>query len=147
MFERLSVARTDPDGSLLAVNVYRHSQQGCAGGALAERFGNIASTLMAAVSRHLEWSVKPVPSTRDTLRTHCPALTGRELDVLDRLLQGVTYDGIAADMNLSVSTVKTYRARAFDRLDINFKSQLFALFVAPAPRLNAATAPRHSLAA
>ncbi|MFN6997848.1 MAG: helix-turn-helix transcriptional regulator, partial [Aquincola tertiaricarbonis] len=59
----------------------------------------------------------------------CPALTPRELDVLERLLQGMTYDGIAADIGLSLATVKTYRARAFERLDIHFKNELFALFV------------------
>jgi DNA-binding CsgD family transcriptional regulator len=56
----------------------------------------------------------------------CPALTARELDVLERLLQGMTYDGIAADMGLGVGTVKTYRARAFARLGIHFRSELFA---------------------
>ena len=132
MLERLSVARTEVDGSLLAVNVYRHAQQGCSGSALAERFGSIASALFAGVVRHLEWSGKGAgTSPRDKLRARCPALTPRELDVLDRLLQGVTYDGIAADLKLSVCTVKTYRARAFDRLNIHFKSELFALFVAP----------------
>src|SRR5205085_10528175 len=81
MLERFSVARTEADGSLLAVNVYRHSQQGCAGGALGERFGNIACALIAAVTRHLEWTAKPpAPSARDELRTRCPSLTGRELD-------------------------------------------------------------------
>ena len=137
MVERVSVARAEPDGSLLAVNAYSHDAARCSGQAMAERFGDIASTLIAAVARHVEWtaataaSASPAPSTRDALRSRCPALTDRELDVLERLLQGITYDGIAADKRLSVCTVKTYRARAFERLDIHFKSELFALFVAP----------------
>ena len=45
-----------------------------------------------------------------------PALTVRELDVCERLLRGWTYDGVAADLGLTVPTVKTYRARAFARL-------------------------------
>ena len=36
--------------------------------------------------------------------------------------------GIAADLGIKESTVKTYRNRAFDRLGIHFRSQLFALF-------------------
>ena len=134
MIERVSVARAEPDGSLLAVNAYSHDAARCSGHAMAERFGDIASTLIAAVARHVEWTAAATaqaPSTRDALRHRCPALTDRELDVLERLLQGITYDGIAADMRLSVCTVKTYRARAFERLDIHFKSELFALFVAP----------------
>ena len=133
MVERVSVARAEPDGSLLAVNAYSHDAARCPGGALAARFGAITSTLIAAVARHVEWTHPPAPAAgpRTILRARCPALTERELDVLERLLGGVTYDGIAADMGLSVCTVKTYRARAFDRLDIHFKSELFALFVTP----------------
>ncbi|MGJ7579981.1 helix-turn-helix transcriptional regulator [Variovorax sp. RHLX14] len=135
MVERVSVARAEADGSLLAVNAYSHDAARCSGEAMAERFGDIASTLIAVVARHVEWTAAavaaPPPSTRDALRNRCPALTDRELDVLERLLKGITYDGIAADMQLSVCTVKTYRARAFERLDIHFKSELFALFVAP----------------
>jgi DNA-binding CsgD family transcriptional regulator len=133
MLERLSVARAEDDGSLLAVNVYRHAQaHGATEHAMAERFGAIASTLIAAVGRHVEWHRMTAPAShRGALLARCPALTGRELDVLERLLRGMTYDGIAADTALSVSTVKTYRARAFERLDIHFKSELFALFVAP----------------
>ena len=135
MVERVSVARTEPDGSVLAVNAYSHDGAASASGdVLAERFGTIASTLIAAVARHVEWTASNAePNTREALRSRCPALTDRELDVLERLLQGITYDGIAADMGLSVCTVKTYRARAFERLDIHFKSELFALFLAPSP--------------
>ena len=58
-----------------------------------------------------------------------PALNGHELDVCERLLRGWTYDGIAADLGLGLATVKTYRARAFDRLGLHFKSELFAAFL------------------
>jgi DNA-binding CsgD family transcriptional regulator len=44
-----------------------------------------------------------------------------------RLLRGMTYDGIAADLGLSVPSVKTYRNRAFERLGIHFRNELFAL--------------------
>jgi len=43
---------------------------------------------------------------------------------------GMTHAGIAADLGIKESTVKTYRSRAFDRLGINFRSQLFGLFSA-----------------
>ena len=41
----------------------------------------------------------------------------------------MTQDGIAADLGLSAATVKTYRNRAFVRLDIHHRHQLFALLV------------------
>ena len=60
------------------------------------------------------------------LRAH-PGLTERELDVCARLLQGMTQEGIACDLGLSLPTVKTYRNRAFSRLGIHFRNELFAL--------------------
>ena len=39
----------------------------------------------------------------------------------------MTQEGIAVDLGLSLPTVKTYRNRAFGRLGIHFKSELFAL--------------------
>ncbi|MGI4778171.1 MAG: helix-turn-helix transcriptional regulator [Janthinobacterium lividum] len=142
MVERVSVARAEPDGSLLTVNAYSHDAARCSGQAMAARFGDIASTLLAAVTRHVDWVGNAhAPNPRDALRERCPALTDRELDVLERLLQGIAYDGIAADMRLSVCTVKTYRARAFERLDIHFKSELFALFVTPARNARSISRP------
>ncbi|WP_157268416.1 helix-turn-helix transcriptional regulator [Azohydromonas aeria] len=138
MVERLSVARLERDGSLLAVNLYRHDgagRHGRFGEDQVANFGALAPALLAAVARHAEWQdERSVPdadgtSPREVLRQRCAALTERELDVLERLLQGMTYDGIAADLGLSLATVKTYRARAFGRLDIRFKSELFAAFV------------------
>jgi DNA-binding CsgD family transcriptional regulator len=38
----------------------------------------------------------------------------------------MTQEGIAADLGLSVPTVKTYRNRAFARLGISFRNELFA---------------------
>lgn len=63
------------------------------------------------------------------LRELAPGLTARELEVCLRLLRGMTQDGIAADLGLSAATVKTYRNRAFARLDIHHRHQLFALLV------------------
>lgn len=148
VLERLSVAQRGPDGSVLAVNLYHHEHQGrFAEGELAG-FADLAPLLLAAVRRHLDLACVSVPvpvavpvrtpvlapesssaCLRDALRRRCAALTGRELDVCERLLRGWTYDGIAADLGLSVTTVKTYRARAFDRLGLHFKSELFAAFM------------------
>ena len=61
------------------------------------------------------------------MRCLAPALTEREVNVCARLLTGMTQEGIARDLGLSLPTVKTYRNRAFGRLGIHFKSELFAL--------------------
>jgi len=137
--ERLSVAQLEDDGSLLAVNLYHHSHQGAFDPLELERFGAVAPLLLTAVRRHISLQCEPaVPAAADAeavrkaLLARCPALTPRELDVCERLLRGWSYDGIAADMGLSLATVKTYRARAFDRLGLHFRSELFALMRATA---------------
>ena len=130
MVERLSVARMEADGSLLAANLYRHGAQDTFGEAEVEHFAAVAPALLATVARHVELTADaPVEGRRNVLRRRCAELTERELDVLERMLKGMTYDGIAADLGLSVATVKTYRLRAFERLDIHFKNELFASFM------------------
>lgn len=141
LVERLSVVQRGtvggggPADSLLAINLYRHDhQRRWTDGELAG-FAGLAPLLLAAVQRHLALAALAMPDApaanpaapRALLQQRCPALTGRELDVCERLLLGWTYDGIAADLGLGVPTVKTYRARAFHRLGLHFKSELFAL--------------------
>lgn len=128
MLERLSVAALDDDGSLLAVNLYHHEHQGRFTAAEQERFAAMAPLMLAIVRRHLALAAPVRAEPRAALAAACPALTARELDVCERLLRGWSHDGIAADLGLSVATVKTYRSRAFDRLGLHFRSELFARF-------------------
>jgi DNA-binding CsgD family transcriptional regulator len=132
--ERLSVAQLEDDGSLFAVNLYHHEHQGAFDPLELERFGRIAPLLLAGVRRHIALqhdALRAGPprgeAVRDALRARCPLLTERELDVCERLLRGWSYDGTAADLGLTPATVKTYRARAFARLGLHFRSELFAL--------------------
>jgi DNA-binding CsgD family transcriptional regulator len=124
--ERLSLAWTLPDRSLVAINLYRHHQQRPLDAEAAADFAEVAPVVRSAVLRHLALHHPPA-SPRERLRQRAAGLTERELEVLLLLLDGLTYDGIAADLGLSVASVKTYRARAFGRLGIHFRSQLFAL--------------------
>lgn len=129
--ERLSVAALEDDGSLLAVNLYHHDHQGAFSAAEQERFVAIAPLVLAAVRRHVSLDAPPAPPAptgRAALVAACPELTARELDVCERLLQGWSHEGVAADLGLTVATVKTYRARAFARLGLHFRSELFARF-------------------
>jgi DNA-binding CsgD family transcriptional regulator len=68
-----------------------------------------------------------LPALRQRLLRAHAHLTERELDVCARLLLGMTQEGIACDLGLSLPTVKTYRNRAFARLGIHFRNELFAL--------------------
>ena len=131
VLERLSVAALQDDGSLLALNLYHHQHQGSFDAGERANLERIAPVLLAAVRRHLALAAQPQDTAagpRAALARRCAALTPRELDVCERLLRGWSHDGIAADLGLAVATVKTYRARAFERLGLHFRSELFALF-------------------
>ncbi|MCK6401360.1 MAG: LuxR C-terminal-related transcriptional regulator [Sphaerotilus natans subsp. sulfidivorans] len=131
--ERLSVASVEPDGSLLAINLYHHEHQGRFTPAEQDTLAMLAPLVRSSVQRHLALARRThAPASaadpRQRLLQACAALTPRELDVCERLLRGWSHDGIAADLGLTLSTVKTYRARAFERLGLHFRSELFARF-------------------
>ena len=129
--ERVSVVQAREDG-LFAVNLYRHQHQAPFSDGQVADFEALAPALLALAHKHVALGVLEVPSDmsqEQRLRALQPALTPRELEVCVRLLRGMTYDGIAADLGLGLPSVKTYRNRAFDRLGIHFRNELFALLL------------------
>ncbi|MBL0944488.1 MAG: LuxR family transcriptional regulator [Hydrogenophaga sp.] len=124
--ERLSLIGRDSEPGLLSVNLYRHEGQRPFSDDEIDAVGSATSLLLACVKRHIALS-----SVATQTRSALDALTRREREVCERLLKGLTYDGIAADMGVSAGTVKTYRNRAFERLGIHHRNQLFALVSRP----------------
>lgn len=61
------------------------------------------------------------------LRTLCPALTKRELDVIRGVLEGCTAAEIAETLGIKPASVVTYQKRAYQRLGVSSQRQLFAL--------------------
>jgi DNA-binding CsgD family transcriptional regulator len=119
--ERLSVVQRRGD-ELWSLNLYRHEGQAGFGEADLTWLHALSGPLFACVDKHAQWG-RP----HDPWRTLAADLTVRERQVCDRLLQGWTHDGIAADLGITARTVKTYRDRAFVRLGIHHRHQLFAL--------------------
>lgn len=136
--ERVSVAQTQDDGGVFAINFYRHGHQRAFSDAALDSFGALAPALLALVRKHMALVPPNDGAPAETavhdmdarLRRLCPALTERERAVCVRLLQGMTQDGIASDLGLAPPTVKTYRNRAFARLGIHFRNELFARVLA-----------------
>lgn len=135
MKERLSVIQQEA-ASVFAINFYRHVHQRPFTDAHLADLAALAPVLLTLVQKQIALSTPQTQSlSRDVahwvhkLSTAHPTLTAREVEVCARLLTGMTQDGIASDLGLSLPTVKTYRNRAFARLGIHFKSQLFALFL------------------
>ncbi len=131
--ERVSVVQ-QTGASLLALNFYRHQHQRPFSDQQVAGFADMAPALLALAKKHIALSspppiTDPLAAWQQRLRQLNPALTPRELDVCARLLTGMTQDGIASDLGLSLPSVKTYRNRAFARLGIHFRNELFALLL------------------
>jgi DNA-binding CsgD family transcriptional regulator len=140
MTERVSVIEPMRSGGVLALNMYRYADQTSFSESDLAMIELLAEPLFAVVKKHVEFKSKSDSRSASTsqqsidhfrygLAKKHSDFSERELDVCARLLNGMSYDGIAADLNLSLSTVKTYRNRAFARLNINFKSELFRIYL------------------
>ncbi len=127
--ERVSVVCEEADRSVFAVNLYRHAHQRALSDTQLAEFGRLGAALMALTRKHMALAAPAADTMAERLRALQPDLSARELQVCTRLLQGMTQEGIAADLGLSLPTVKTYRNRAFARLRIHFRSELFALML------------------
>lgn len=142
MLERVSVVAQESD-AVFAVNFYRHEHQAPFSDRQIAAFEGSAAALLELARKHVALAAParpqaPAPAAdgrplatmppgrlRERLLELEGGLTTRELDVCVRLLQGMTQDGIAADLGLGLTTVKTYRNRAFARLGIHFRNELF----------------------
>jgi DNA-binding CsgD family transcriptional regulator len=135
--ERVSIVRQQADDTVFAINFYRHVHQRAFSDGQVAALEGLAPALLALTQKHLALAQPLVPgrpaasasvqSLAQRLKRLNGQLTARELDVCARLLQGMTQEGVAADLCLSLPTVRTYRNRAFARLGIHFRNELFAL--------------------
>jgi DNA-binding NarL/FixJ family response regulator len=131
MAERISIVQRE-NARIFAINFYRHEHQRPFSDGQLSDFESMAPALLSLAQKQIELTrprlrQRSVRDWAQQLHSVVPTLTARELDVCARLLTGMTQEGIANDLDLSVTTVKTYRNRAFGRLGIHFKSELFAL--------------------
>jgi len=143
--ERVSIVRQQADDTVFAINFYRHEHQRAFSDGQVAALEGLAPALLALTQKHLALAQSPVSGLHgdaasvqalaQRLKRLNGQLTARELDVCARLLQGMTQEGVAADLGLSLPTVRTYRNRAFARLGIHFRNELFAL-VLQAPQLH-----------
>lgn len=59
-----------------------------------------------------------------------PELSARELQVCTHIARGLTSEGIALELGISINTVLTYRKRAYGRLNITTQNELLHRLVA-----------------
>lgn len=81
----------------------------------------VCALISILVSKHFELN--------ERLRLEGPLafLSEREQQVCHAVLRGKKNEAIAADLNVAVSSVITYRKRAYEKLGISSRAQLFAL--------------------
>lgn len=132
MAERISIVRHLPAGPVFAVNFYRHQYQPAFQDRHLAALEEIGPMLMALARKHAELAPPDcvhgdwVPYWRSRLLFDPSKLSDRELDVCARILAGWSLDGVAVDLGVSLTTVKTYRQRAFARMGIRFRNELFS---------------------
>jgi len=90
----------------------------------------LPSSLIAKFFEHFQSAVKEESRTRvDETENLLTYLTPREEEVLELLTQGITYKGVAKQLFISETTVKTHVNNVFQKLQVNDRTQavLYAL--------------------
>lgn len=118
--DKISIIRGTDQGNYY-INLYRRDP------CFDQRFDdhvftqNVCSLVSILVSKHFELNAN--------LRQEGPLafLSEREQQVCRQVLQGKKNEMIAAELDIAVSSVITYRKRAYEKLGISSRAQLFAL--------------------
>lgn len=120
----LSVLRADPHSPFGEDNL--------------RRLGEAADLLVALLGKHAELNQRR-PNVANALSAlpeieacivGVAALPRREAEVCARILYGMSSVGIALDLSVSEETVKTYRKRAYQRLNIGSERELLTWYLA-----------------
>jgi DNA-binding CsgD family transcriptional regulator len=123
--ERLSIV-VCPHGPAkpLFLNLYRTGRDGAVSGRELDSLHTLAPLLAGALARHAELVAAPVRrSTSDPFA----ALSARERTVIDGICAGLSTKEIAQQLDIKVTTVITYRQRAYQRLGIQRQLDLIRL--------------------
>lgn len=142
LIDKTSTVGRVEEGSVLC-NFYRMGGSGAYSTDEHERLEQILPLVTAFISAHYrlvrsappgEAAADPRGRTRSLVHTiigkRVPPfdrLTAREREVCERIVLGCTSIGIGLDLDVSLSSVLTYRKRAYEKLGIGSQNELFAL--------------------
>jgi DNA-binding CsgD family transcriptional regulator len=114
----------------MTTTLCRHRDQGPFGKDDIETILQLATLIATSVSRHCRLEADGEgdfrASVSDGIDELCSLLTKRERQVILRILDGVTVEQIAGELDLKPTTVVTYRSRAYEKLGISSRRQLFS---------------------
>lgn len=143
LIDKTSTVGRVKDGSVLC-NFYRMAGSPRYSPEDRARLERILPLVTAFIAAHFRMVRKPNVDTQDGVapreRTRSlvhtiigkqvppfDRLTVREREVCERIVLGYTSIGIGLDLDISLSSVLTYRKRAYDKLGIGSQNELFAL--------------------
>jgi DNA-binding CsgD family transcriptional regulator len=135
--EKLTLARWAENG-WFALNLYRDSRWGCFSNEEQERIAALSYLLLPLLRKHYELTAEPKLGTSRRARIEVLAqkitslnakLTARECAVCARTAVGLTAKTTAQELGIKVSSVLTYRRRAYERLSISSGYELAALLM------------------
>lgn len=136
--DRLSLLLQPADDIWLSVNLYRDRSGGRFNPGEITQIEALAPLIAHSAKHHyalsgqVQMGIPQLMLAR--LRSVCPDLSKRELDVLRGVLEGLTARDIGDMMGIKPSSVVTYQKRAYRRLGISSQRQLFALCLSPTER-------------
>lgn len=129
LVDRLSVLVRAHETTWLVAHLYRHADQGLFAAQDVDSLTGMARLVGRCVARHYACDVDGLAAERDGVSDGVQALgsrlTAREREVLTRILDGVTVNRIAEDLRLRPTTVATYRMRAYEKLGVTSRQELF----------------------
>jgi len=129
--DRVALLMRPDAGIWLSVNLYRDSEQGGFGEGEIETLESLSPVLALAAKHHYALAGQHRQGTPQLmlarLRSRCPELPKRELDVARGVLEGRSARAIAESMGIQPASVVTYQKRIYRRLGISSQRELFAL--------------------
>lgn len=130
IIDRLAILVRVAKSQSLAVNFYRDRSAGHYSETEIHDLLGMAPLFANCVARHYAFDTDGESSFRgavtDELSDICPQLTVREREVVQRILDGATTERIAEDLKIRPTTVITYRTRAYEKLGVSSRRELFA---------------------
>jgi DNA-binding CsgD family transcriptional regulator len=124
----------------ITTHLCRHRDQGTLDKDDIKALRQLASIIATGVSRHCRLEADGEgafhTSVSDGIDRLCSQLTQRERQVIQRILDGTTVERIAGELGLKPTTVITYRSRAYEKLGISSRRELFSTLLRNRDRLH-----------
>jgi DNA-binding CsgD family transcriptional regulator len=125
----------------ICLSLYRDRGEGSFADEDFNRIERLKIPLAAACERHFELTpertIPPMEQMVILLQNGegMPTLSAREAAVCARVVTGYSNEAIALDLGLSFHSVRTYRRRAYAKLNVTSQNELFALILAGVNRV------------